>query len=76
MLIQTGITELAIKRLNKGILGRFTGLDEVQFDSGTPGPEKHCLKGQLRSIVQNNCARQGADPCQLLKFKNQSLATD
>ena len=27
------IMELAVKRLNKSILGGFAGLDEVQFDS-------------------------------------------
>ena len=29
MLVQTGITEFAIERLNKGILGGLAGLDEI-----------------------------------------------
>jgi hypothetical protein len=36
VLVPAGVTELVVKRVGKDIVGGFTGLDESQFDSGTP----------------------------------------
>ena len=76
MLVQTTVSELAVEALDKRILCRLTGLNEMQFHTSTPRPEKHRLTGQFRSVVADNRLGQAELFGQLIQIAGQALAGD
>lgn len=66
MQVQAVVPELAVEALDKGVLSRLAGLDEVKPGFGAPGPEEHCLAREFRAVVADDRARQcPVDPVQL-----------
>ena len=54
MLIQTFVSELAIKAFHEVVVGRFTRLDKAKFNTRFLAPEEHRLTGKFCSVVANN----------------------
>ena len=43
MLVQAAVSKLAAEALEKRVMGRLAGLDEVELHASSLGPEKHRL---------------------------------
>ena len=55
--IETVLPELAVKALDKRILGWLSKLDEVEFHAALLRPKEHRLAGQLWAIVADDFVR-------------------
>lgn len=54
MLIQTFVPELAIKALNKSILGGLAWLDKSKLYPSISGPKVHGLTGEFAAVVHGD----------------------
>lgn len=52
--VQAVVPELAIEALDKGVLRRFSRLDEVQFHTRLAGPDEHRLARQFGAVVADD----------------------
>lgn len=68
VLIVALIPELAVEAFDLGILGRFSRMDEAQFDSVRVGPGVYGLADKFRSVVDDDDLRQA--PCQRDALQN------
>ena len=51
MFVQTVVSEGAVKALDKRILHRLAGLDDMQFCAGLLTPEEHRFTRQFAAVV-------------------------
>ena len=54
VLVQAAVPELAVEALHEGVLGGFSGLDEVQGRAGPLAPKAHRLAGQFGAVVADD----------------------
>ncbi len=57
LLVQAPFPELAIKAVEKSVLGRLARLDKLQPDLLTTRPQEQRFAGQLRPVVANDGLR-------------------
>ena len=60
MLVETALPEAPVEALDKCVLSRLSGLDEVQLHAVISGPEEHRLTGQFGAVVADDGFRQRA----------------
>ena len=54
VLVQALVAETSVERFNEGILGRLSGLYEMQIDARIACPDDHGFAGELGPVVDDN----------------------